>query len=113
MEELNNLEEYTFLGKPQIFYKKEDVEQLISNRLEKLDSPLTRYQKDVLQSASENHIWINAMMCIRPSDEMKRDIGKQILQMLSNKENLILSDFDGTTFEKLEQKELIVRINKS
>lgn len=80
---------------------------------ETIVSPLTRYQKDVLQSAEENHIWINAMMCIRPTDEMKRNIGEQILQMLNNRENLILSNFDGTTFEELKQKELIIRINKS
>ena len=74
---------------------------------------LTRYHKDVLESVKANHIWINAMMCIRPTDEMKRDIGDQILEMLNNENSLILSDFDGTTFEELKQKELVIRINKS
>lgn len=92
--------------------KKEESEDQ-ANPAETLVSPLTRYEKDVLQSAKENHIWINAMMCIRPTDERKRDIGEQILQMLNDRNNLILSDFDGTTFEELKQKELIVRINKS
>lgn len=33
MEKLKQLEEYTFLGKPQIFYKKEDVENFIKAEL--------------------------------------------------------------------------------
>jgi len=79
----------------------------------KIKTTLSRYEKDVLQSAEKNHIWINSRMCIKPTDETKQKIGELILQTLKDENNLILSDFDCTRYEELKQKELIVRINIS
>lgn len=73
----------------------------------------TRYEKDVLKSANENHLWINAMEAINPTDEFMKMIGREVLRKLGNGENLILSEFDGSAFESLKSKELILRINKS
>lgn len=77
------------------------------------EKTLTRYQKDVLESASANHMWLNALSCINPSDDFLMQVGRQVLHMLSKDENLILSDFDGSAFASLKCKELVLRINKS
>ncbi len=80
---------------------------------EKRKYMIDRYSKDVLDSASKNHIWLNAMACINPTDEFKIGLAEEILEMLDRESATILSDWDGTPFEDLKQLELIVRINKS
>lgn len=67
---------------------------------------LSTYQKAVLQSAEDNHIWMNAFRCIRPSDEFAQQVGHMVLSMLGKDPNLIDSEL-GTG------KVLILRINKS
>lgn len=87
-----------------------DINELI---LENGKLQLTRYQKDVLESAANNRIWLNAFRCIRPTDEFKLEVADIIFSILNNPGNLILCDFDGGPFESLKQKELVVRISKS
>lgn len=68
-----------------------------------------RYRTDVLRSAEENHIWLNAFGCIRPTDEFKLQLADVILRMLADPESLIEMEPIGT----LRQKCLVLRINKS
>jgi hypothetical protein len=67
------------------------------------------YQADVMRSAASNHIWLNAFACVRPTDKFCADVGRQIIGMLSQPENLIEPDEHLCKHER----ELIVRINKS
>ncbi|NLF72375.1 MAG: hypothetical protein GX575_25345 [Candidatus Anammoximicrobium sp.] len=75
---------------------------------------LTRYEADVMRSVKTNHIWLNAFACIRPSDEFVLMVGRYVLGLLNEPENLILSDCDESeVLRALKMKELVVRINKS
>jgi len=75
---------------------------------------LTRYETDALRSAAQNHMWLNAFACIRPSDELKRQIGDYVLSKLADREALIQSDDQGSKLLKaLNQKEVVIRFNKS
>lgn len=75
---------------------------------------LTRYQRDVLQSAEDNHMWINAFACINPSDDLKRQIGEWVLSKLASRDSTILCDYDDNEIlSALKQRELILRFNKS
>jgi len=76
------------------------------------------WQEKVIQSVDENHIWLNAFSCIRPTDKFCADLGRQIISMLNNKENLLPSDgitSDNETIRDLSMMtmQLYVRINKS
>ena len=69
----------------------------------------SEYLADVLQSLENNSIWINAFQLIRPTDEMKQQIGETIIRMLRNK---------SRTIEQKKQfvknvRELIVRVTIS
>lgn len=71
-----------------------------------------RYEQDVIKSAEQNHIWLNAFQCLNPSDEFKIKLADAILGMLDKPSRRIHSDFDDPELCKLHE-ELIVRINKS
>lgn len=78
---------------------------------------MTDYERQVIESAEKNHIWLNAFACIRPSDEFLIGIGRQVLDMLEQKENLIYPHQDSEieamrSIGKLTP-ELILRVNKS
>lgn len=70
-----------------------------------------QYERDVLKSADENHIWINAFTLIRPTDETLLKLGLAVVAMLKDPANLHQSE-SGYLFS-LDQKELVVRINQS
>lgn len=72
-----------------------------------------RYERDVLASAGDNHIWLNAFACVRPTPEFLQSVGAQVLRMLASDDNTILCDHDGGILEDLKQRELILRVNKS
>lgn len=69
--------------------------------------------REIAGMASTNHMWLNAMSCIRPTDELKMQIGEQVLHWLSQNENLIPSGADREC--KLAQltSVLYCSINKS
>lgn len=78
---------------------------------------LSQYERDVLRSARENHIWLNALGCVRPSKELKLLLADQILAMLNSKD-YVIHDYQDNENENLRElgrltPELIVRINKS
>ena len=80
-------------------------------------SALSGYDRDVLRTAKENHIWLNAFACVRPTTEFRLQLADQILAMLNDKSNLIYDhqDSDDENWRALGKltPELIVRINKS
>jgi hypothetical protein len=78
---------------------------------------LSHYDREVLKAAEANHIWLNAMCCVKPTDEFKIGLADSILAMLNCKENLIYRDQDNPdeTLQKLGKLTpiLILKINKS
>lgn len=48
-------------------------------------------REKVVHMACTNHIWINAFTLVRPTDETYRDIGKTVVDMLKQRENLLPS----------------------
>lgn len=68
-----------------------------------------QWEADVVRSARANHIWLNAMACVRPSEEFCAQVGRMVLDQLAQRESLIPSEHRlvGT------ERELILRINKS
>jgi alkyl hydroperoxide reductase subunit AhpC len=73
-------------------------------------------EKAILNSVDSNHIWINAMSLVRPTDEILRDIGASVVRMLKARENLLPAywpgDGDITELQKLSPT-LYLRINAS
>ena len=39
--------------------------------------------EDIVQDADDHHIWINAMHCIRPTDDIKKEIGEMVIRNLN------------------------------
>ena len=62
---------------------------------------------DKVELAEANHIWINAMACVRPSDDLYRMVGKEIIDKLNE------SPIDGDLLGVKIGKVLYVRLNKS
>ena len=81
--------------------------------LERNGSGLSRYERDVMRSVKANHMWLNAFACIRPSDELKMQIGEWVLAQLASKETTILSDWDDSALADLKMREAVLRFNKS
>lgn len=75
------------------------------------DTKLTDYEKDVLRAAQENHIWLNAFSCIRPTPEFLQKLGANVLHMLKNDDLTILAGDELS--RSIGYRDLIVRINKS
>ena len=71
--------------------------------------PRPDFVEDALKSVRGNHIWLNAMSCVRPNDVFCAALGRQILEMLDNRDVTIGSEFQLVGNER----SLIVRINKS
>ena len=59
-------------------------------------------KEKVLSMATTNHIWINAFDLIRPTDKTYIDIGRIVVNMLRNKENLLPSYYEDKEFENDE-----------
>lgn len=74
---------------------------------------LTRYERDVLRSAAKNHMWISAFATIRPSDELKQQIGEWVLSRIRDPEYTIQADFDDGPLANFDMPEVILRFNSS
>lgn len=68
---------------------------------------------EIAYYACANHMWINAMSCIRPTDELKMQIGEQVLRWLDQKENLLPSGADHESNMAKLTPVLYLSINKS
>lgn len=44
---------------------------------------------DVLRAVETNHIWLNAFRCVNPTPKFCEDLGREILEMLAHRENLL------------------------
>lgn len=76
------------------------------------------YAEKVLTMSEGNHMWISAFRCIRPSDELKLEIGTWVLKLLNDKENLLPSSSitsDNETVRELAEltQMLYISVNKS
>jgi hypothetical protein len=73
------------------------------------ENPSKQWRRDVLRTARENHIWLNAFACVRPTEQFCAEVGRAVLEKLNEPTATIPSEFRlvGT------ERELIVRINKS
>lgn len=67
------------------------------------------WTEDVLRSVEDNHIWINALSNIRPSDEFAAGVGRMVLEMLNESERLIKPRVALIDSER----NLVLRINQS
>ncbi len=50
---------------------------------------VSKEEKKILEKTEENHIWLNAFSCINPTDDFKKQVGEQVLSMLSQKDRLL------------------------
>jgi len=71
-----------------------------------------RYEKKVIDSAKTNHIWVNAFSIIRPTDEIKKEIGEMVLGMWARRENRIKSPMFEDA-ETMAGDQIIIRFNAS
>lgn len=76
------------------------------------------YKELAYQKANDNHIWLNAMNCINPTDEFKIKLADMILEKLNFESCLIPGSSiisDDETLKKLGELTpiLFLRINKS
>ena len=69
----------------------------------KPESEWTNAQK--VKQAKSNHLWLNAMKLVHPSDELLRDIGESIVNMVKGSE--MVDDLSGTL------KVVYIRVNAS
>ncbi len=78
------------------------------------------YERDVLKSAEQNHMWINGFAAIRPSKELCETLGREILRKLDQQETTIVSNLtrEGCLLHDMDNslpaaRELVMRFNKS
>jgi len=69
--------------------------------------------REIADYACANHMWLNAMSCIHPSDELKMQIGEQVLRWLDQKDNLLPSGADHESNLAKLTPVLYLSINKS
>jgi hypothetical protein len=79
----------------------------------KRDLEITQAELRVLEAAQANHIWLNAMQCIRPTPEFLKQLGKRALDMLNGDENLIPAG--GRVGDRISELTpcLVLYVNKS
>lgn len=81
---------------------------------------------EVLAAVDGNHIWLNAFSCVDPTDAFALMVGRQVLEMLNHKENLIPAPLDPNDLQVMSPAaraamvdigaltpQLYLRINKS
>jgi len=69
--------------------------------------------REIAGMASTNHIWLNAFTCIKPTDELKMQIGTLVLDWLNQKDNLIPSRADHECSLAKLTPVLYMSVNKS
>lgn len=69
------------------------------------------YTEDVLRAVGENHLWLNAFSCIRPTEKFAAEVGFQVIRMLKERDRLI--NVRCPLLEGGREQELILRINQS
>lgn len=69
--------------------------------------------REIADLACTNTIWLSAFSCIRPTDELKMQLGDQVLRMLDQRENLIPARADHESNISRLTPVLYLSINKS
>lgn len=69
--------------------------------------------REIADAALANHMWLNAFVCFKPTDELKMQIGEQVLSWLDQKENLIPNCADHESPLAKLTPVLYLSINKS
>ncbi len=69
--------------------------------------------REIADAACANTMWLNAFSCIRPTDELKMQIGAQILDWLGQQDNLIPARADHDSSLAKLTPVLYMSINKS
>jgi len=59
-------------------------------------------KEKIIKAVEANHVWINSFLLIKPDDEIYKRIGKSIVDMLKNKENLLPLYFEDSENELTE-----------
>ena len=77
------------------------------------DDLTDRQCREIADAACANTMWLNAFACIRPTDELKMQIGDQVLRWLAEKENLIPARADHESSLATLTPVLYCSINKS
>lgn len=77
------------------------------------DDLTDRQCREIADAACANHMWLNAFSCVRPTDELKMQIGEQILAWLDEKGNLLPSGADHESKLAALTPVLYLSINKS
>jgi hypothetical protein len=64
-------------------------------------------KKKIVEAATGNHIWVNAFSLIRPTDETLLGIGREVVRMLKNEENLLPSYHGGEDANPIHDLQLL------
>ena len=65
-------------------------------------------KEKIIDKVDVNHIWINALSIINPSDDRCKEIGRTVINMLKNRENLLPSVY----IDKESENEELTDIQK-
>jgi len=60
-------------------------------------------KKNILEKVKENHLWLNAISCINPTDDFKKQVGEQILDMLNEKNSLLTNGINDLLYIKINK----------
>jgi len=76
------------------------------------------YIKAAFEMAESNHIWVSAFSCINPSKDFCEKLGREIINKLKEKENLLPSWYGNNDTETLQElgkltPMMFLSINKS
>lgn len=69
--------------------------------------------REIAGMTETNHIWLNAMTMLKPTDEQLKAIGQAVVNMLNQKENLIPARADHDCSMAALTPMLYLRINQS
>jgi hypothetical protein len=73
-----------------------------------------QHREDVLRSVEGNHIWINGFSLVRPTEDLERSIGREVIRMLKDRECTIPSSLCATLdMDPALHRELVLRVNAS
>jgi len=68
------------------------------------------YTKLVIQKCEENHIWLNKLIYLYPSDEQKIKLAESILDKLKDKSTQIPSDLITSESEVMREMAVLIPV---
>lgn len=67
----------------------------MSYKIKPFEGTKAALDKAILASVEANHIWLNAMQCVRPTDEFCAQLGRQVIAMAMERNNCLPSQYGG------------------